>query len=112
MSLKSILPLTATIPSGAIVRVSIKPRTTFRPERLLISPHSFPLSLARRVWTWPLVMIGNMLGRVHRGLAKLLHVDLHATHERREYVSAEYAQEHPEERLVYPFLRRWPSGNL
>ena len=97
MSLRSILPLTATIPPGATARVTTRPRTAFRPERLLFSPHSFPLSLARRVWTWPLVVIGHVLGRVNRGLAKLLRVDLHATHERREYVSVEYAQTHAEE---------------
>ena len=97
MILRSTLPLMATIPPGATARVSTKSRTAFRPERLLVSPHSFPLSLVRRVWTWPLVMIGNVLGRLHRGLAKLLLVDLHATHERREYVSLEYAQAHPEE---------------
>lgn len=92
MSHKSILPLTATIPPGATARVITKPRAAFRPERLLVSPHSFPLSLARRTWTWPLVAIGNVLSLAHRGLAKLLRVDLHAAHERREYVSVEYAQ--------------------
>jgi len=97
MTLRSTLPLTATIPPGATARVITRPRTAFRPERLLVSPHSFPLSLARRVWTWPLVIIGNVLGRMHRGLAKLLRVDLYATHERREYVSVEYVQAHPEE---------------
>ena len=97
MSLRSILPLTATIPSGTTARITTRPRTAFRPERLLFSPHSFPLSLTRRVWTWPLVVIGNVLGRVNRGLTKLLRVDLHATHERREYVSVEYAQTHAEE---------------
>jgi hypothetical protein len=97
MSLKSILPLTATIPPGATARVLAKPRVAFRPERLLISPHSFPLSLVRRAWTWPLVAIGRVLGRLHRGLAKLLRVDLYAAHERREYVSWEYAQEQADE---------------
>lgn len=109
MSLRSILPLTATIPPGATVRVSTKPRATFRPERLLVSPHSFPLSLARRVWTWPLVVIGNVLGRVHRGLAKLLRVDLLAAHERREYVSVEYAQAHPEEVVSWEYTS-WDQG--
>lgn len=42
-------------------------------------------------------MIGSVLGRVHRGLAKLLRVDIFAAHERREYVSVEYAQTHAEE---------------
>lgn len=97
MSHKFILPLTATIPPGKTARVSAKLRAAFRPERLLISPHSFPLPLVRRVWTWPLVTIGNVLGRVHRGLAKLLHIDLYATHARLEYVSVEYAQMHAEE---------------
>lgn len=97
MSLRSVLALTGTIPPGATARVLAKPRAAFRPERLLVSPQSFPLSLVRRVWTWPLIVIGHVLGRVHRGLAKLLRVDLFATHERREYVSAEYARAHPEE---------------
>jgi hypothetical protein len=97
MSLRSVLPLTATIPPGATARVLAKPRVAFRPERLVVSPHSFPLSLVRRAWTWPLVVIGHVLGRLHRGLAKLLRVDLYAAHERREYVSVEYAQAHADE---------------
>ncbi len=94
---KSILPLSATILPGATARVIAKPRAAFRLERLLVSPYSFPLSLGRRAWTWPLVTIGNVLGRVHRGLAKLLGVHPYAAHERREYVSEEYAQMHAEE---------------
>lgn len=94
MHIKSILPLTATIPPGKAVCVRTKLRTAFRPERLLISPQSFPLSLVRRAWTWPLVTIGNVLSRVHRELAKLLCVDLLAAHARREYVSVEYARAH------------------
>jgi hypothetical protein len=90
----SVLPLTATIQPGTTARVNAKPSTAFRLERLLVSPHSFPPALARRMWTWPIIKIGNVLGRAHRGLAKLLRVDLRATHERREYVSAEYAQTH------------------
>jgi len=97
MSLKSVLPLTATIPPDTTARVRAKLHTTFRPERLVISPHSFPLSLVRRAWTWPLVVIGHVLGRLHRGLAKLLRVDPYAAHERREYVSVEYAQAHADE---------------
>lgn len=94
MTSRSFLPMTATIPPGATARMIAKPRMAFRPERLIVSPHSFRLSLARRAWTWPLVAIGSMLGRVRRGLARLLRVDLYAPHERREYVSAEYAQAH------------------
>jgi hypothetical protein len=94
MNLKSVLPLTATIAPGASARVSTELRAAFRPERLLVSPHSFPLSPARRAWTWPLVRIGDVLGRAHRGLAKLLRVDPYAARERREYVSAEYARTH------------------
>jgi hypothetical protein len=105
MKLKSIIPLTATIPPGTTACVSTKPRSGFRPERLLVSPHSFPLSLERRMRTWLPVTIGSLLGRVHRGLAKFLHVDLHATHTRREYVSVEYAQTHAEE--VF-WGRVWP----
>lgn len=97
MHLKSVLALTGTIPPGATARVLAKPNVTFRPERLLLSPLSFPLSLARRVWTWPLVVIGNVLSRLHRRLAKLLHVDLYAVREHRQYVSVEYARMHPEE---------------
>jgi hypothetical protein len=89
---RQMLPMSATIPPGATARIIAKPRTEFRAERLLISPHSFPLSRARRVWTWPLVTIGRALGRVHRGLAKLLHVDLYASHEQREYVSDDYEE--------------------
>lgn len=63
----------------------------------MFSPQSFPLPLLRRVWTWPLVKAGNAMLRVQRGLAKLLRVDLYAARERREYVSAEYAQEHADE---------------
>ena len=95
--------MTATIPPGATARVSTKPRSAFQPERLVVSPHSFPLSLARRVWTWPLIVIGHVLGRVHRRLAKLLRVDLLAAHERREYVSVEYAREHPEEVVSWEY---------
>lgn len=87
----------ATIPPGSIRRVISTPLTAFRPERLLVSPQSFPLPLLRRVWTWPLVKGGNALLRVQRGLAKLLRVDLYAARERREYVSAEYAREHVDE---------------
>jgi hypothetical protein len=100
MSLKyfrALMALMATIPPGATARMLSKPRVAFRPERLLISPQSFPLALARRVWTWPLVVIGHVLGRLHRGLAKLLRVDLYAAHEHREYVSVEYAQAHADE---------------
>lgn len=97
MPLRSLLPLTATIPPGATVRVTAKPRAAFRVERLSVSPQSFPLSLARRAWTWGPVTIGNALGRLHHGLARLLHVDLYASHERREYVSHEYARAHAEE---------------
>lgn len=97
MSLKAVLALTGTIPPGATARVLAKPQAAFRPERLVIAPQSFPLSLARRVWTWPLVMIGRGLSRLHRGLAKLLHIDLYAEHERRKYVSVEYAREHADE---------------
>ena len=97
MNLRTQLPLTATIPSGTTVRLIARSRSAFRPERLLVSPLSFPLSLARRAWTWPLVAIGSVLVRAHRGLAKLLRVELHATLARPEYVSAEYARAHPEE---------------
>ncbi len=91
------IPMTAMIPPGTTTRVKARLRVAFRPDRLLVSPHSFPLSLTRRAWTWPLVAIGRVLGRVHRGLAKLLRVDLFAVHERREYVSVAYAQAHTEE---------------
>ncbi len=97
MNIRSTLPMTATIPPDTTARVKARLRVAFRPERLLVSPHSFPLSLTRRAWTWPLVAIGRVLGRVHRGLAKLLRVDLFAVHERREYVSVAYAQAHTEE---------------
>ena len=97
MNIRTQLPLTATIPSGTTIRLIARSRSAFRPERLLVSPLSFPLSLARRVWTWPLVAIGSVLVRAHRGLAKLLRVDLHAMRARREHVSAEYARAHPEE---------------
>lgn len=96
-SVRQVLLLSATIPPGATARLIARPRQAFRAERLLVSPSSFPLPLARRAWTWPLVAVGGVLGRVYRGLARLLHVDLYAAHERREYVSAEYAQAHAEE---------------
>ena len=40
MSLRSLLPLTVTISPDATVRVSTKPRTVFRPERLSIYQES------------------------------------------------------------------------
>jgi uncharacterized protein YjiS (DUF1127 family) len=98
---RSLLSLTATIPPGETAHLSTKLCTPFRPERLLISSQSFPLSLARRLWTWLPVTIGNSLGRVHRGLAKLLRIDLYATRKRREYVSLEYARVHPEEIVTW-----------
>lgn len=97
MSLRSFLSLTATIPPDTTARVVAKLHTAFRPDRLFVSPHSFPLSLVRRAWTWPLVAIGHVLSRLHRGLVRLLRVDLHAAHERREYVSVEYARTHADE---------------
>jgi len=96
MNHRSVLHLTCTIPSDTTARVRVKTYAAFRPERLIISPHSFPLSLARRVWTWCPDTIGHVLSRLHRRLAKLLRVDLYAAHERREYVSVEYALAHAE----------------
>lgn len=97
MHTSAFLSLTATIPPGETARVRVKVQAPFRPGRLSISPQSFPLPLGRRLWTWLPVQIGNVLGRVHRGVARLLHVDLYAPHERREYVSLEYTQAHPQE---------------
>jgi hypothetical protein len=94
---RAFLSLTATIPPGETAHVRIKVQVPFRPGRLVISPQSFPPSLGRRLWTWLPVKIGNALGRMHRGLARLLHVDLYATHVRREYVSLEYMRAHPQE---------------
>jgi len=101
MNASSFLPLTATIAPGATARVSTRLRSPFRPERLLISPFSFSLPLVRRLWTWFPVTIGNGLGRVHRGLARLLHVDLYPTHEQLEHVSLDYKQTHPEEVVLW-----------
>lgn len=86
--------MTAAIPPDMGARVISMVYLRFRPERLIISPHSFPLSLTRRAWTWPLVAIGSVLIRAHRRLAKILRVDPCAPHERKEYMSAEYAQTH------------------
>lgn len=97
MNLRSMLPLTAAITPGATAHLRAKPPSVFRPERLIVSPHSFPLPLVRRVWTWPIVTTGQVLARVHRVLAKLLQVDLYAAHERRQYVGVEYTRMHPEE---------------
>ena len=83
---RQVLPISAVIPSGKTAIVTAKPRSAFRVERITISPQSFPLSLARRAWTWPLVVIGGLFGRVHRRIAKLLRVDLYAPREQREYI--------------------------
>lgn len=83
---RSILSLASTIPPGESARVVTTSPTTFRPERLIVSPGSFPPSRTRRALTWPLVTIGDALDRARRGVAGLLRVDLHAVHERREYL--------------------------
>jgi hypothetical protein len=93
----SILSLTAAIPSGETAHLVATPNTAFRPERFVFSPSSFSLSLTRRAWTWPLIAIGSVLGRALNGFARLLRVDLHASHLRREYTSVEYAMTHPDE---------------
>lgn len=95
--MKTVLGLKAVILPGTTIRVISKPQAAFRPERLVISPHSFPLSLTRRLWTWPIVTLGNVLGRLHRGLARLLRVDLYAVSKHREYVSMIFAQANAEE---------------
>jgi hypothetical protein len=81
--MRSALPLRAAIPPNVRAVVTAKLRTGFRPERLTISPESFPVPALRRAWTWPLVKVGRALGRGHRALAKVMCVDLYADHERR-----------------------------
>lgn len=68
---------------------------TFRPEHLIISPQSFPLSRLRRVWTWPIVLIGRALLLARRGLAKLSCVNLAAQRMCREYVSVDHEGDVP-----------------
>lgn len=94
---RSVLHMTDTIPPGQTVAMIALLRTAFRPERLVISPASFQLPWVRRAWTRPLVATGGALSRVHRGIARILRVDLHAARERQEFVSMEYARAHPEE---------------
>lgn len=81
--------MSAVIPSGKHTVITASPKMTFRPERVVISPNSFPLSRWRAIWTWPLVVIGAGLGRAHRAIARLMRVDLYAPRERREYVDNE-----------------------
>ena len=87
MMTRSALPLRAVIPRGMRAVVTARPYQAFRPDRLTISPESFPVPALRRLWTWPLVKAGRALRRGHRVLAKALRVDLYASHERREYIA-------------------------
>ena len=98
---RSVLPMAAVIPSGKRAVVTVKPHTAFRPERVVISATSFPLSRRRRVWTKPLVVAGVGLGRAHRALARLLRVDLYAAHEQREYIDGMPEDEPGRERESY-----------
>lgn len=94
---RAVLPMTAEIPPGTTARVTGRPTSAFRPERILISEGSFPIPWARRAWTWPLVHLGRGLHRAHRGLARLLRVDLIAPRERWLPVSKAFALAHPDE---------------
>jgi hypothetical protein len=89
-NIRKALSMSAEIGPGKHTVVTAEPRETFRPERVLISPNSFPLPRWRLAWTWLPFTIGNGLGRAHRSIAKLLRVDLHAEHERREYLPDNY----------------------
>jgi hypothetical protein len=90
---RHVLPLTATIPPGARAIVTATLRSAFRPERLTISPLSFPVPAWRRFWTWPFVHVGSALRHGHRALARLLRINLYALHERHELVGDDYAGE-------------------
>jgi hypothetical protein len=87
--IRKIFPLSATIPPGQRTIVTATPKEPFRIDRLTISPQSFPVPALRKLWTWPLVHTGAALGRAHRALARLLRVDLYASHERRDPVGDE-----------------------
>jgi len=77
----------AVIRPGSSQWVSARPSSVFRADRIIVSPSSsFPLSLFRRSWTLPLVLLGRLLLSVHRLLAFALRVDLSAPRHRREYV--------------------------
>lgn len=92
-AIRQVLPMSAVIPPGERRTVTTKPGSAFRPERLVISPHSFPLTRLRKAWTAPLVVVGSWLGRAHRALARLARVDLHAPREHIEYVDDEHEPE-------------------
>jgi hypothetical protein len=94
--------MTAVIPPGKRAIVTVKPRTAFRPERVVISAASFPLSRRRRVWTKPLVVIGSGVGRAHRALARLLRVDLHAPREQREYIDGDPEDDEYRDAIAMP----------
>lgn len=89
-SSRSMLPFSATIPSGKIAEIVAKPREAFRPERILISPHSFAVPALRRFWTWPILKVGSLLTRTHRGLVRLLRVKPTVPKERHERVDDDY----------------------
>ncbi len=86
-SFRHLLPTSsAVIRPGSSEWVSARPSSAFRADRIIVSPSSFPLSLFRRFWTLPVVLLGRLLLLIHRLLAFALRVDLFAPHHRREYV--------------------------
>lgn len=105
-TVRKVLPMSISqpIPPGASGIVVATPQELFRAERVLVSPSSFPLPWYRLAWTWPAITTGTWIGRAHRVIARWLRVDLHASHERREYIDepteAEIAAAEPrDERL-------------
>jgi hypothetical protein len=94
--------MSAVIAPGKRAIVTVKPRTAFRPERVVISAASFPLSRRRRVWTKPLVVVGVGLGRAHRAIARLLRVDLRAPREQREYIDGDPEDDEYRDAIAMP----------
>ena len=101
--------MSAVIPPGKGAWVTARPHQMFRPERITISPNSFPVPLPRQIWTWPLVALGSALTRVHRKLVRVLRVDPHAVHERHEPVDDAYVGDDAIEKYDndYDELRRY-----
>lgn len=85
---KMVMALGVVIPPGREGTCVVWPkRGAFRPDRVVVSPESFPVPVARRAWTWPAVAAGRILARAHRALARALRVDPHAPRERRVYLA-------------------------